>query len=105
MNRFNAPGLSMSIACRGQLVYQEGFGFADSAKREQLTSSHLFRIASTTKPITSAAVFSLIEQGKFGLNDFVFGKNGLLGFDYGNNLPGQVKAITVHHLLTHTCGE
>jgi len=104
MNRFNIPGLSVSIACRGQLVYQEGFGYADSTQREQLTSSHLFRIASATKPITSTAIFMLIEQGKFGLNDFVFGKNGLLGIDYGNNLPGQVQEITVRHLLTHTCG-
>jgi CubicO group peptidase (beta-lactamase class C family) len=104
MDRFKVPGLSMAIARHGQFVYKEGFGFADAAKRENMTASHLFRIASVTKPITSAAIFSLIEQGKFGLDDVVFGQRGLLQFDYGRTYPGRLKEITVHHLLTHTCG-
>jgi CubicO group peptidase (beta-lactamase class C family) len=104
INEFNAPGLSLSIACRGHFVYKEGFGYADTSTREPLMPSHLFRIASVTKPVTSAAIFTLMEQGKLGLNDFVFGKNGLLKYDFGANFPEHAKDITIYHLLTHTCG-
>jgi CubicO group peptidase (beta-lactamase class C family) len=67
--------------------------------------SHLFRIASVSKPITSVAVFSLIEQGRLNLGDRVFGPGGVLGTDCGGPPyhPG-VEQITVEHLLTHTCG-
>jgi CubicO group peptidase (beta-lactamase class C family) len=104
MAQSNIPGLSVAIARHGELVYEAGFGFADTAKREPVTPAHLFRIASVTKPITSVAIFSLIEQGRLGLNDLVFGPKGVLGFDYGSSYPGHLREITVYHLLTHTCG-
>ena len=104
MSQYGIPGLSMAIARHGKMVYKRALGFADSAGGEPLTPAHLLRIASVTKPITSAGVFTLIEKGKFGLDDLVFGQNGLLQFDYGMSYPDDVKEITVHHLLTHTCG-
>jgi CubicO group peptidase (beta-lactamase class C family) len=38
------------------------------------------------------------------LDDFIFGAKGILGFDYGKSCPERVDQITLHHLLTHTCG-
>ena len=104
MGQYHVPGLSVAIARHGQFVYQKGFGYADKAAGEQVTPSHLFRIASVSKPITSVAIFSLIEQGRLGLDDLVFGAQGLLKFDYGASYPDLVNKITLHHLLTHTCG-
>jgi CubicO group peptidase (beta-lactamase class C family) len=67
--------------------------------------SSLFRIADVTMPITSVAIFTLIEQGKLHLTDKVFGASGILGTKYGKSPYGQyVTDITVDHLLTHTCG-
>jgi CubicO group peptidase (beta-lactamase class C family) len=94
----------VAIARHGQFVYQQGFGYADKASREQVTPSHVFRIASVTKPITSVAIFSLIEQGRLRLNDPIFGSQGLLQFDYGKSYSERVSKITLYHLLTHTCG-
>ncbi|MEI7946277.1 MAG: serine hydrolase domain-containing protein [bacterium] len=104
LDQFKAPGLSVAIARHGRLVYQEGFGFADTEKREPLNPHHTFRIASVSKPITSVEIFSLIEQGKLQLQDRVFGPKGLLGADYATPPSAPLNAITVHHLLTHTCG-
>ena len=104
LEQFKAPGLSVAIARQGRLIYQEGFGFADVEKREKLTPQHAFRIASVSKPITSSGIFSLIEQGKLQLQDCVFGPKGLLGSAYGMPPSDALSAITVHHLLTHTCG-
>jgi CubicO group peptidase (beta-lactamase class C family) len=83
----------------------DAFGVADRDKSETLSPLHLFRIASVTKPITSAAIFSLIEQGRLHLGDRVFGPGGVLGSDFGAPpYRPQVDQITIEHLLTHTGG-
>lgn len=104
LEKYNVPALSVAFARHGQLVYREGFGLANKSSDERVTPAHLFRIASVSKPITSVAIFTLIESGRFKLDDLVFGEQGLLQNDYGRDLPAPVKKITVHHLLTHTCG-
>jgi CubicO group peptidase (beta-lactamase class C family) len=104
MAQYHAPGLSVAIARHGQFVYQQGFGLADKASGERVTPASRFRIASLSKPITSVAIFTLIEQGRLGLDDLVFGASGILKFDFGHTFPDFVASITVHHLLTHTCG-
>jgi CubicO group peptidase (beta-lactamase class C family) len=104
MDQFKVPGFSVAIARHGQFIYREAFGFADTASGERVTPSHLFRIASTTKPITSVAIFSLVEQGRLKLDDFIFGNRGLLQFDYAKSFTPPLEEITLHHLLTHTAG-
>lgn len=104
MEKYHAPGLSVAVARHGQFVLQRGFGLADKAADERVTTSNLFRIASVSKPITSVAIFTLIEQGRLHLDDLIFGANAVLGFDYGKEYPERVTKIRLHHLLTHTCG-
>ena len=104
MGQFQVPGLSVAIACQGRLVYEAGFGVADTATQEKVTPQHLFRIASMTKPITSAAIYTLVEQGKLRLADRVFGRSGILAERYGNIAGPHLGEVTVHHLLTHTGG-
>jgi CubicO group peptidase (beta-lactamase class C family) len=104
MRKYQAPALSLAIARHGQIVYRQAFGHADKSTGERATAASRFRIASVSKPITSVAIFSLIEQGRLGLHDLVFGEQGRLKFDYGDRYSSWVSQITVHHLLTHTCG-
>jgi CubicO group peptidase (beta-lactamase class C family) len=104
LEQFSAPGLSVAVALHGQFVYRKAFGFADTARHEALTPSHSFRIASVTKPVTATCLFTLIEQGKLGLNDRVFGPQGLLQYDFGRSYPDNINELTVYHLLTHTAG-
>ena len=104
VSRYEVPGLSVAIARHGQFVYRKAFGWADQGAQERATPSSLFRIASASKPITSVTIFTLIEKNRLKLNDLVFGRNGILGFDYGSSYPDRVQKITIEHLLTHTCG-
>lgn len=105
MKDHSIPGLLMAIAHRGKIVYTESLGFANRESNEKVTDSHLFRIASISKPITSVAIFKLIEQGKISLEDSIFGQNGILGDDYGKApFKTFVEEIQLKHLLTHTCG-
>ncbi len=103
--KFEVPALSVAIAQNGLLAYEHAFGVTGRDSREEVTTSHLFRIASVTKPITSAAIFILIERGRLRSEDKVFGKYGMLGTEYGRQPYGQgVEQITIDHLLTHTSG-
>ena len=104
MRLYDVPGLSIAIARHGQFVYRKAFGFADKGENQIATPSNLFRICSISKPITSAAIFTLVEAGKVNLNDRVFGTGGILGFDYAIKYPELVQEITVDNLLTHTSG-
>jgi CubicO group peptidase (beta-lactamase class C family) len=104
MAEFNIPGLSVAIAKDGEIVYAEGFGVVSRLLDTRVNPSHLFRVASISKPITAVGVFSLVEQGRLRLTDRVFGAHGILS-EY--QLPANdqfIGEITVDHLLTHTVG-
>jgi CubicO group peptidase (beta-lactamase class C family) len=105
MRKFDVPGLSVAIARNGRLVYENPFGESNRQSHERLTGSNLFRIASVTKPITSTAIFTLIERDKLRQQDKVFGPGAILGTKFGK-VPYRkwVEEITIDHLLTHTCG-
>jgi len=53
LRKWKVPGISLSITKDGALLYNQAFGFADPRKKEPLTTSHRFRIASLSKSITS----------------------------------------------------
>jgi CubicO group peptidase (beta-lactamase class C family) len=102
---FSVPVTSIAISRNGQFVYDEAGGMADPQHLVQAQQDSLFRIASLTMPITSVAIFSLIEQGKLNLTDKVFGPSGILGIKYGKPpYRPYIADITVDHLLTHTSG-
>ena len=105
MQEHQAPGMSVAVADHGDLVHERAYGLADRDRGEKLTPAHLFRIASVSKPITSVAIFQLIEQGKLNLEDPVFGPGAILGADFGPPpYKPRVAAIRLKHLLTHTAG-
>jgi len=101
IKEFQVPGLSIAIAKKGKLVCREAFGLANIEAGKVLKAEDRFRIASISKPITSAAIFLLIEQRKLNLNDRVFGREALLGI---RNPGERLGRIEVYHLLTHTSG-
>ncbi len=49
MTKHGVPGMSLAIAYKGQLVFSKGYGLADASTKEQVTTDHLFRIASLSK--------------------------------------------------------
>lgn len=93
-------GMSIAYGRAGKIDFEAGYGFADVDGAEAVTPQHRFRIASVSKPITATAVMRCIEQGLLKPDSRVFGAQGILGGDYG----GDVAAVTLDHLLTHTSG-
>ena len=52
----NLPGLSVAVGSGGDIVWAEGFGWADIPKRVPVGPGMRFRIGHTSKTLTSAAV-------------------------------------------------
>jgi D-alanyl-D-alanine carboxypeptidase len=105
MAKYNIPGASFAVSKNGKMVYAKGYGFADKEKNEKVTPAHIFRLASISKTYTGVAIMNLIQEGKIGIDDKVFGEGGILGNDYGTlPLKADLSKITVNHLLHHTSG-
>ena len=85
-------------------MFAEGYGLADRHDHQPVTPQSLFRIASLSKPFTSAALFTLVEAGKLRTSDHVFGPSGILKNFALRKHADWLQAITVEHLLTHTSG-
>jgi CubicO group peptidase (beta-lactamase class C family) len=63
------PGAVTMVARHGKLVHYEAHGYMDAGKSRPMTRDALFRLASMTKPIVTAAAMMLVEQGKMNLHD------------------------------------
>jgi len=105
MKRHKVPGMSVCIAHNGHIQFSEGLGLASREDNQPVTPDSLFRIASLSKPITSVAIYTLVEKGLLKTSDRVFGRDSLFGSHYALKPDDTLTPeITVDHLLTHTVG-
>ena len=106
LKNYNIPGGQLAITYKGRLVYSRGFGLADKSTNTAVCPDNIFRIANLSKQITSITIMHLYEQGRIGLDDIVFGANGILN-DSMYLVPvldSRVYDITVNDLLSHQSG-
>lgn len=103
MAEWQIPGGQLAIARDGRLVYDRGFGLADREAGTAVEPGNLFRIASTTKPITTVAILTLVDAGKLTLDTPVF---PLLNFEPAPHaaVDPRLATITVEQLLVHAGG-
>jgi len=57
------------IARHGRISWEKAYGLADVASGRPTRTDAMFRLMSMTKPVTSVALLTLYEQGKFQLTD------------------------------------
>jgi CubicO group peptidase (beta-lactamase class C family) len=112
------------VARRGRIVHFEAHGLMDIEAKKPMTKDALFRLASSSKPITAAAILMLMEDGKLKLTDPVAKyipefKNSKVALEAARGavpMSDQTAAgeryyvvpashdITIIDLLTHTSG-
>lgn len=110
------PGGVLLIARDGEVVLEEAIGVLDPKTSAPMSKDAIFRIHSMTKPIVSAAVMMLVEEGKVQLTDvaskyFPELKTLHVGVEKARPdgsavlelVPAQ-REMTVHDLLRHTSG-
>src|SRR4051812_19819495 len=63
------PGVQFVLARNGAVVHEAVLGMRDVERGTKLTSDTVFRIYSMTKPVTSVALMTLVEEGLIALDD------------------------------------
>lgn len=90
--RFNG---SFLVAKNGQVIYEQYAGFRDPrVKRDSITPSTSFHLASVSKPFTAMAVLKLWEEGKLHIDS--------AAAKYLPDFPLQ--EVTIRNLLNHRSG-
>uniref|UniRef100_UPI0037E8F3D6 serine beta-lactamase-like protein LACTB, mitochondrial isoform X2 n=1 Tax=Semicossyphus pulcher TaxID=241346 RepID=UPI0037E8F3D6 len=96
-----APGLVVGVSVDGAQVWSEGIGFADLENRVPCSPQTVMRIASISKPLTSAAAARLREEGKLDLDVPV--QQYVPEFPQ-KQFDGQDVTITPRMILSHLSG-
>ncbi|GLC25263.1 hypothetical protein rosag_17760 [Roseisolibacter agri] len=104
MKKYAVPGGAVAVVRDGRLIYARGFGYADVESRAPVQPDALFRIASVSKTLTSAAIMTLVEEGRLRLDDRVAPFIAHLAPAPGTTVDPRWEQITVRHLLNHTGG-
>lgn len=117
VDRREIPGAVALAARNGKVFYHKSFGMRDAAAAAPMSNDTIFRIASMTKPIASAALLMLWEEGAFQLRDPIAehlpefrDMRVALPPASGDYVRGPIKTveaagpITFQHILTHTAG-
>ena len=96
----------------GQVVYEKAFGWSDKEAGRRMTTDTIFRIASQTKALTSAAIMQLVEDGSLTLNaragtfipSFASTRVAVANERGAVRQVPATRPITIRDLLTHTAG-
>jgi len=92
----NLPGLSVAVGVGGDIVWAEGFGWADLDTRVPVAPATRFRIGTASIAFTSAAVGLLVEKGQLKLDDEIQA--------YVPEFPKKPWPVTLRQLMGHMAG-
>ena len=92
----NLAGLSVAVGTSGDVVWAEGFGWADIETRAPVTPDTQFRIGTASTMLTSAAVGVLLEKELLTLDDEIQ--------TYVPQFPKKQWPMTLRHLMGHVAG-
>ncbi len=112
-----APNAVTFVARNGKILHHKAFGFSNLEKKTALKTDDMFRIASQSKAITTVALMTFFEEGRFMLDEPISKyipafKNPrvLTRYDTANAVGGTFQTrpakseITIRQLLSHNAG-
>lgn len=92
----NLPGLSVAVGLGDEIIWAEGFAWADIDSRVPVTPRTRFRIGHASKALTSAGVGLLLEKGLLRLDEEIQ--------TYVPAFPGKEWPVTLGQLMGHVAG-
>jgi CubicO group peptidase (beta-lactamase class C family) len=92
----NLPGISVAVGVGGDIVWAEGFGWADLENRQKVAPDTRFRIGTASTALTSAAVGLLLEKGRLKLDEEIQ--------TYVPEFPKKQWPVTLRQLMGHVAG-
>ncbi|MEL7530398.1 MAG: serine hydrolase domain-containing protein, partial [Bacteroidota bacterium] len=101
MKKQNIQGMSIALVDDQEILWSEGFGFANVAEGKKADENTLYRVGSISKVFTAMAIMQLVEQGKLDLDAPV--STYIPEFAPKSHHPDPTP-ITTRHILTHQSG-
>jgi serine beta-lactamase-like protein LACTB len=92
----NLPGLSVAVGAGGELVWAEGFGWADLDTHVPVRPETRFRVTDASRTLTSAAVGLLLEKKALDLDDEIQ--------TYVPEFPRKQWPVTLRQLMGQVAG-
>ncbi|MGI9629186.1 MAG: serine hydrolase domain-containing protein [Longimicrobiales bacterium] len=90
------PGASVAVGVGAEIVWSEGFGWADIENRVPVTTLTKFRVGSVSKSMTAAGIGLLVERGQLDLDVPVQ--------TYVPDFPEKRWTVTTRQLGGHVAG-
>ncbi|MEI8055439.1 MAG: serine hydrolase domain-containing protein [bacterium] len=84
-------GGAIAILYKGQVIYKKTFGYQKGDTGPMITSSTLFPLASSSKPVSAMALALMAEDGT-------------INFDTNIKLPYLKTTVSLKNILSHTTG-
>jgi CubicO group peptidase (beta-lactamase class C family) len=100
LKAFDVPGMAVAVVKDQHVVYSKGFGLRKAGRPERVDVGTLFQVGSTTKAMTTAALATLVDDGKLKWDGPV--RDYLPTFQMYD--PYVSREMTVRDLLSHRSG-
>ncbi len=98
VDEYHLPGIAVGVVSGDDLVYADGFGYADIESEKRQDPALRQRIGSITKTMLGLSTMALIDEGRLSLDDRAVDRLPDVTFH------GPAEVLTIRHLLTHTGG-
>ncbi len=100
MKTFDVPGMAVTIVKDGKIVVAKGYGVRKLGEPTPVGEFTMFGIGSNTKAFTTAALATLVDEGKLSWDDPVYQRlPGFVMYD-----PYVSHEMTIRDLITHRSG-
>src|SRR5437764_2584702 len=100
MKTFDVPGMAVAIVKDGKILVAKGYGVRKLGDPTAVDEFTTFGIGSNTKAFTTAALATLVDEGKLSWDDPVYQRlPGFVMYD-----PYVSHEMTIRDLLTHRSG-
>ena len=100
MKTFDVPGMAVAIVKDGKILVAKGYGVRKLGDPTAVDEFTMFAIGSNTKAFTTAALATLVDEGKLSWDDPVYQRlPGFVMYD-----PYVSHEMTIRDLLTHRSG-
>ena len=100
LQKFNVPGLGISLIREGKIFSNLAFGVKNSSVNTAVTTDTIFEAASLSKPLFAYAALKLIQDGRIDLDAPL---SSYLPEPYLPQDP-LAEQISIRHVLSHTSG-
>jgi CubicO group peptidase (beta-lactamase class C family) len=101
IDKESIPSISIAVVKGDEILWEEGFGWADVENRVRATPHTAYMLASVSKPITGTILMLLAERERVDLDRPA---NDYLGENKIRSRLGDASRVAVRQLLLHTSG-